>query len=152
MALPSIFDKNVHKSFIQRIEKLTHESKAQWGKMNVSQMLAHLNVSYDLAYERIVPKYSFLMKFMLKTMVKKMVTNEVAYKPNGRTAPVFVIADEREFDKEKLRLIENMNQAFNDGKSFFDGRVSVSFGKMTAQEWSNQFYKHLDHHLRQFGV
>jgi hypothetical protein len=152
MSLPSIFDKKVHEEFIHRIDKLTLESTAQWGKMNVSQMLAHLNVSYDLAYERIIPKYNFLMKFMLKTMVKKMVTNEVTYKPNGRTAPVFVIADERDFIKEKTRLIENMNQAFNDGKSFFDGRVSVSFGKMTVQEWSNQFYKHLDHHLRQFGV
>ncbi len=151
MPLPSIFDKKVHEEFIQRIDNLTHESKAKWGKMNVSQMLAHLNVSYDLAYERIVPKYNFLMKFMLKTMVKKMVTNEVTYKPNGRTAPVFVIADERDFVKEKTRLIENMNQAFNDGKSFFEGRISVSFGKMTSQEWSNQFYKHLDHHLRQFG-
>ena len=130
MSLPSIFDKNVHDSFIQRIEKLTHESKANWGKMNVSQMLAHLNVSYNLAYERIVPKYNFIMKILLKTVVKKMVTNEVTYKPNGRTAPVFVIADERDFNKEKSRLI----------------------GKMNAQEWSNQFYKHLDHHLRQFGV
>jgi hypothetical protein len=152
MALPSIFDKNVHDSFIQRIEKLTHESKANWGKMNVSQMLAHLNVSYDLAYERIVPKYNFIMKILLKTVVKKMVTNDVTYKPNGRTAPVFVIADERDFNKEKSRLIENMNQAFSDGMTFFDGRVSSSFGKMTVQEWSNQFYKHLDHHLRQFGV
>ncbi|WP_337994864.1 hypothetical protein [Polaribacter ponticola] len=38
------------------------------------------------------------------------------------------------------------------GADYFDGKESHSFGKLTEKEWNNTFYKHLDHHLTQFGV
>ena len=60
MPLPNIFTQTVTDKIISRLEKLTPETKALWGKMNASQMLAHCNVTYDLAFERITerPKFS----------------------------------------------------------------------------------------------
>jgi hypothetical protein len=49
MALPNTFDSKITQQHIQRLDKLTKETKPQWGKMNAAQMLAHLNVTYDLA-------------------------------------------------------------------------------------------------------
>jgi hypothetical protein len=81
-----------------------------------------------------------------------MVCGDKPYPKNGRTAPQFIITDEREFASEKARLIEFMNKVQADGESKFDGKESHSFGVLNKTEWSNMFYKHADHHLTQFGV
>lgn len=152
MALPSVFDLKIAQNLLDRLEKLTPDMQPKWGKMDVSKMLAHTNVTYDLAYERIPNHVPFLMKFILKLLVKGKVTNEVPYKNNERTSPIFIITDDRNFEKEKAILINNINETQQKGKSFFDGRVNTTFGALTAEEWNNMIYKHLDHHFRQFGV
>jgi hypothetical protein len=127
-------------------------SKPQWGKMNVAQMLAHLNVTYDLAYDRVQSPANFFVKLMLKLFVKPLVTNDKPYKKNSHTAPVFIITNECDFEKEKSIFIDNVKKTEADGVAFFEGKVSSSFGPMTDKEWSTQFYKHIDHHFTQFGV
>lgn len=152
MEILNTFDPKTTEVFINRIEKLTPETKSKWGKMNVAQMLAHVCVSYDMAYGKVKPKYNFLTKFMLKTFVKGFVVGKKPYKKSSQTAPAFVIADERNFKIEKDRLIANIKLTESKGASHFEGLESSGFGVLTAKEWSNLFAKHLDHHLTQFGV
>jgi hypothetical protein len=152
MALPNIFDKNVAEDVISRINKLKPDTQPLWGKMNVSQMLAHCNVPYEMVYEDKHPKPNFLMKFILKTFVKSGVTNEKPYKRNAQTAPAFLIRDERDFETEKNRLINYIHKTQELGEAHFDNKASHSFGNLNIREWNNMFYKHLDHHLTQFGV
>lgn len=152
MALPDIFSKPVCDSIQARIHKLTPQSTAQWGKMNVAQMLAHCNVTYEMIYTDKHKPPGVVMKFILKSFVKSNIVNEVPYKHNLRTAPAFIIVDEREFDIEKKRLMDFIEKSRQLGRSHFEGKISHSFGTLTAQEWNNMFYKHLDHHLKQFGV
>lgn len=152
MALPNIFTSEVTDAVIGRINKLTPASTPLWGKMNVSQMLAHLNVSYEMVYEDKHPKPKALMEFILKLLVKNKVVSEVPYKHNGPTAPAFIITDERDFEAEKARLIAHIKKTQELGEKHFDGKESHSFGPLTITEWNNMFYKHLDHHLGQFGV
>ncbi|WP_439484326.1 DUF1569 domain-containing protein [Cyclobacterium plantarum] len=152
MALPTIFDKEVTARLIARINSLSPNTQPLWGKMNVAQMLAHCNVTYEMAYENKHPKPNFFMGLILKAFVKKMVVDETPYKKNVRTAPAFIIADERDFEVEKARLIQYLHKTVQLGEKHFDGRESLSFGKLSKEEWNNMFYKHLDHHLTQFGV
>jgi hypothetical protein len=153
MAFPNIFSEEATAAMVARIQKLTPETQPQWGKMNVSQMLAHCCVTYQYVYEpQKFKKPNFLLAWVLKKFVKDGVCNEVPYKKNTGTAPDFIIKDNRDFNTEKQRLISFIIKAQKDGTSFFDGRESHSFGKLTLQEWNNMFYKHLDHHLTQFGV
>lgn len=150
--MKNIFDKAVTGEVIDRINKLTPSTKAVWGSMSVAQMLAHCNVSYETVYENKHPAPNAFLKFFLKTMVKNSVTNETPYKRNGQTAPSFIIKDERNFEAEKTRLIAYVKKTCDLGAQHFDGKESISFGVMNKTEWNNLFYKHLDHHLSQFGV
>lgn len=150
--MKNIFELTVTNETISRIESLNPSSQALWGKMNVSQMLAHCCVSYEMVFENKHPKPGVFMRFILKTLVKKIVTSEKEYTKNSRTAPAFLIVDQREFESEKNRLIAFIQKAQSLGESYFDGKESLSFGKLSAQEWNNMFYKHLDHHLKQFNV
>jgi hypothetical protein len=120
--------------------------------MGAAEMLAHCNVTYEMAYTDKYPKPNFLLKLILKAFVKKVVTSEVPYPKNSRTAPVFLIRDSRNFETEKKRLVEHINKTQTLGAQHFDQRESHSFGPLSSAEWNNMLYKHLDHHLTQFGV
>lgn len=152
MALPDIFTTAVAENVIQRINQLTPGTTPQWGKMNVSQMLAHCNVTYELVYDNKHPKPGFFMKLVMKTLAKKAVTSETPFKRNGPTASSFLITNEREFETEKKRLTDHIRKTQQLGTAHFDRKESHSFGVLTIAEWNNMFYKHLDHHLTQFGV
>lgn len=150
--MKNIFDAAVTAELIQRINSLGPETKPLWGKMSVDQMLAHCSVAYEMAYTDKHPKPNALMRFMLKTFVKNGVVNEKPYPKNLRTAPAFIISERKNFDEEKARLINYLEHTCDLGRDHFEGKESISFGRMTSIEWNNQFYKHLDHHLTQFGV
>lgn len=148
----NIFTKEVSDKVVQRIDALKPTQQPQWGKMNVAQMLAHCNVTYELVYTDKHPKPGAFAKFMLKAFVKPLVTSEKPYKKGSRTAPAFLITDERVFETEKKRLIDHISKTQQLGENAFHNKESHSFGVLSAVEWNNMFYKHLHHHLTQFGV
>jgi hypothetical protein len=152
MALLNTFDPQTTATVLSRLEKLNHTTKPQWGKMNSAQMLAHLNVPYDIDNGKKQTKISGFGKLMLKLFVKNIVVGEKPYIKNSRTSPDFIIADERDFEKEKALFIANVKETETKGAAHYEGKESSAFGKLTAQQWSIQFYKHLDHHFTQFGV
>jgi hypothetical protein len=152
MELLNTFDSVTTEKVLSRLDKLTPDTQPQWGKMSVGQMLAHVNVAYEMAYGEKQVKNGGFAKFMLKLFVKGIVVGEKAYKKNSRTAPAFLITDPKEFEKEKTRLIDYINKTESNGVDYFEGKESASFGPLTSKEWSIMFYKHLDHHFKQFGV
>jgi hypothetical protein len=150
--MKNIFDLKEINTIIERLNKLDAYAKPQWGKMSVDQMLAHCNVTYEMIYETKQVKPNPFKKWMLKAIVKPYVVSEKPYKKNSRTAPEFVISDSKNFEKEKQRLIDYIKKTQSLGSAYFDNKPSHSFGKLSSEEWNNLFYKHLDHHLKQFGV
>jgi hypothetical protein len=152
MQIPSIYSEEISTSIIARIEQLSPSTPALWGKMDVAQMLAHCNVTYEMLYEDKHKKPNSLVRFILKLLVKPMVTGEKSYKKNTQTAPAFLIADAKQFEAEKTRLIAYIQRTQQLGADHFEGLASNSFGNLTSKEWNNLFYKHLDHHLSQFSV
>ena len=151
--IKNIFDPNVSREVIERINNLTANTEQKWGKMNVDQMLAHCNVTYEMIFDESTHKRPTGFKsWMLRKFVKPIVCGHKIYKPNGRTAPEFIKADTYKFEEEKVRLIDYINKTSNLTGKHFEGKESHSFGTLTEEEWNNMFYKHLDHHLNQFGV
>ncbi len=149
--MKNIFDSKDTEEIVSRINKLTPGEKPQWGKMSAGQMLAHCNVIYEMIYENKHPAPGAILKFILKTFIKKKVVGDSPYPHNSRTAPQFIISDEKNFETEKKRLIDYINKTRDLGEKYFSGREYVSFGTLTSGEWNNMLYKHLDHHLKQFG-
>lgn len=150
--MKNIFDKKETDTIINRINSLNATTTPKWGKMSVDKMLAHCNVTYEMALDNIHSKPNGFKTAILKLLVKPIVVSEKPYKKNSRTAPEFLITDSKNFETEKERLINYLNKTQNLGANYFEGKASLSFGKLNKQEWNNMFYKHLDHHLNQFGV
>lgn len=151
--MENIFDAKVAQSYIERINQLTPETQGKWGKMTVDQVLAHMNVAYSFIFEpEKHKKPNFFLKWMLSTFVKNKIVSEEPYKKSSPTSPVFIIANRRNFEDEKKKLIGNIQRVQQLGRDAFDGKENINFGKMSAQEWNNLLAKHLNHHLSQFGV
>ena len=150
--MKDIFDQSVVDETIGRIESLRPDSPALWGKMNVAQMLAHCCVPYEMVYETKHKRPGLIRRYLLRKFAMEGVVNEKPYPRNAFTAPQFRIADQKEFDTEKARLIAYIRKTADLGRMHFDGKDYPSFGPLALYQWNNMFYKHLDHHLSQFGV
>jgi hypothetical protein len=93
-----------------------------------------------------------MVKLMMKLFIKKVIVGDKPYKTNSPTAKEFIISEERDFEKEKALLIANITETEKHGKAYFEGKISSSMGALTSREWDVMFYKHLDHHFKQFGI
>lgn len=151
MALPDVFDPVVSNELCDRIGRLLPTSKLNWGRMNAAQMLAHCCTPYEqLRGEK--GGGPAPMRWIARVFFKKAVVGEAPFKQNLPTPKSFVVADAREFERERGRLLDCIRTHHGEGRAAFEGRVHVTFGPLSACEWSNLFWKHLDHHFRQFGV
>lgn len=149
MEVRNLFDPAVKQQIIDRINKLTPHTKPLWGKMNVSQMLAHIQMPIRIAYGTHQPKGSFLLR-LIGPLFKSKLWDENPYKQGLPTDPTFIMTgSEREFEKEKTAVLDLLNK-FNSENLV--GEQHPVFGKLTKENWSKATWKHLDHHLKQFGV
>ena len=137
--MKNIFDKAVVNELIARIQLLQANTQPKWGKMSVDQMLAHCNVSYEMAYENKHAKPSAFLQLILKLIVKKAVVNDTPYKHSLKTAPAFIIQDAKNFEEERNRLIDYIKKTQVFGAAYFDGKASHSFGVLNKEEWNNMF-------------
>lgn len=149
MEIKNLFDPSVKQEIVNRINKLTPESQRQWGKMNVAQMLAHLQIPMGVALGTNTVKGNWLMKLILP-LFKKKLYDETPWKQGLPTDKSFVMTGlEKDFDTEKNQLLEKINQF---SESAIIGEKHPVFGKLTKENWSKATWKHIDHHLKQFGV
>jgi hypothetical protein len=149
MEIKNLFTADVRQEIIDRIHKLSPDSKPQWGKMNVAQMLAHVQLPIGIAYGTHSPKGSFLLR-LIGPLFKSKLWDAVPYKQSLPTDPTFIMTgQEKSFEKEKEALL-HMVEVFSEEK--IKSESHPIFGKLTKENWSKATWKHLDHHLRQFGV
>lgn len=148
MQVQNLFDTAVRQSIIARINQLSPNSKAQWGKMNVEQMLAHTQLPILFSYGRHTIKGNAIMK-LIGPFFKSVLYNEKPYKQSLPTDPTYIVATEKNFEEERSRLLALLNEFQEDNLT---GKKHPIFGQLTKDQWGLATWKHLDHHLKQFGV
>ena len=149
MEIKNLFDPAVKQEIITRINKLTPETPRQWGKMNVAQMLAHLQIPMGVALGTNTVKGNWLMKLILP-LFKKKLYDETPWKQGLPTDKSFIMTGlDKDFNAEKKLLLEKINHF---SESAIVGEKHPVFGKLTKENWSKATWKHIDHHLKQFGV
>lgn len=151
--LLNLFDPNVNKDIVTRIQSLSPQTPQLWGKMNGAQMMAHVSGVLELALgDRVEPPTTKWKFKLLKPLIKRMVLSEKPYKKGLPTGDNFVVSDEKAFAAEQKRIIELVERFAKQGEQGITQHPHPIFGKLSAEEWSKNQWKHLDHHLRQFGV
>lgn len=147
----SLFSKEHVESLVQRIQQLTPEHQALWGKMNVGQMLAHCSSAMEVVRDQKHLKRLFI-GYVLGGLLKKQYYNDKPFKKNSPTHPYFLHTDTRELEAEKEQLINHLRAFQEGGIAKCTKQQHAFFGKLTEEQWAMGMYKHTDHHLAQFGV
>ena len=148
MQVKNLFEPSVKKEILDRINTLTPGTKPLWGKMDVAQMLAHCQKPLGVAIGEHKLKGNLIFRIM-GPLFKKQLYNNQPFKRDLPTDKSFIIADPKDFENEKQRLIK-MIQSFSETK--LSNEPHPFFGKLTPEQWSRGTWKHLDHHLKQFGA
>ena len=129
----SILDDETRDELLERLGKLTPDTRPAWGKMTPSQMMEHTARIFDMATGRKPTKQVFIGK-AISWIFKKQFLSEKPFKPNGPTGPDFKVKDQPEFESTRARLIELINEFHDIGEIGLDGRVHAFFGPLTAKE------------------
>ncbi|HLJ73301.1 MAG TPA: DUF1569 domain-containing protein [Thermoanaerobaculia bacterium] len=151
--MKNLYDRENARDIRERIERLRPESARQWGKMNPPQMLAHLAEFMAMACDDVRPPRMFVGRLFGRFVKRLTVDREDRAVPkNAPTVPGCAIGDERDFEKERARLLGLVDRFIAGGPAACTTHPHAFFGRLTPDEWAVLMYKHLDHHLRQFSA
>lgn len=150
--MKNLYQPDVANEIRQRIAALRPDGQPLWGKMRVTQMVAHCSVGMESATgDREIKRV--LIGRLIGGFVKPMVVRDDSpMKRNSPTAPEFIISNEGDLDAERAKLLGLVDKFAGAGPAGCTTRPHAFFGPMTPDEWAILMYKHLDHHLRQFGA
>jgi hypothetical protein len=135
-----------------RIAQLRPDSQRQWGKMTPAQALAHCSGAMEMAMGDVRPQGMFLGGIIGRVIKPMVFKDEEPLRKNSPTIKELAITDDRDLGKERERLCGLVDRFAAAGPKGCTTHPHSFFGRLTPDEWSALMYKHLDHHLRQFGV
>ena len=151
----SLLETTTREHIINRINQLTPENQAAWGKMNVGQMICHVTDQFRIALgEKGQPDKE--AGFLGRTLIKFLVLNVISIPKNVPTSKKVDQVDgdgtpPTDFEADRATLLAYIVK-FTAQPDNFDWTPHFKFGKLTRQEWAILAHKHLDHHLKQFGA
>ena len=149
--MQNIFTQKDNQEIIERISKLTPNSQRLWGKMSVSQMLEHCQKPLEVATGSLELKRTFI-GFLFGKIAKKVFIGNKPLSKNMPTVKDFIIKSDSDFDTQKTILVSRIIDFGIKGSSIIGIKTHPFFGEMTNDEWGILTFRHLDHHLIQFGV
>lgn len=147
--MKSFFEDGVYDELSSRLNKLSKDTSANWGKMNAGQMLHHCQMPLNIILEK--EDYGVKPNWLINLIFKKSMYSDKPWRKNLPTAKGFAIKDEKDFETEK-QVITTLIDELNTQCHRNDWQPHPAFGKLTKEQWGKMQYKHLDHHFRQFGV
>lgn len=150
--MKSIFNIEAYEEILSRVNQLSQSSERQWGKMDVGQMLCHCQFPLKIGLGRQNPnsKPSPVLKLMGK-LFRKSLYDDKPWRQNLPTAKALKVVEDKDFATEKEKLV-TLIKDFHQQKDKKVWDPHPVFGSFTHEQWGQMQYKHLDHHLRQFGV
>lgn len=147
----NLLKENDFEAMLERINKFEESSVRQWGVLTHAQMLAHCTKVLEISQKDY--KRQFLIgKLFGKYFLKSVMRNGDKVKKNIKSSKKLFVVNPQSFKEEKAILLALLQQFFNREKAFYEGRMHPMFGRLTSHQWGTLAYKHLHHHLRQFGA
>src|SRR5580658_7286118 len=136
----------------QRLAQLRPDSGRQWGRMNAAQAIAHCSAGLEWAVGDRIPPRMFLGRIIGRFVKPLVLRNDEPMRRNSPTAKDLVVQDQRNLEVERERMCRLIDRFAAAGPEGCTSHPHSFFGRLTPDEWAILMYKHLDHHLRQFGV
>lgn len=147
----SIYSKGAIEEISTRMNDLQADQLPLWGSMNPTEMLVHCN----LANAAILASPKTTQSPSMKQRLYKFIFFHVKkdFPKGARGAKRFDVkgkVDEKTFEEEKSKF-QHLLSKF----AHLDRKLEAQhpiFGALSHNYWGKFVWKHLDHHLKQFGL
>lgn len=150
--MQTLFDQKTHQEILIRIDNLTKNSKPNWGEMDVAQMVKHCQMPLLVATGKMELSEDIgILKRMVLKLYKPIMYNDKPWPENITTPKDFKVTDKYVFEVERNKLKAAINEFHNKALNMHWPEHPF-FGHFNTDQWGRMQYKHLDHHLKQFGV
>ena len=150
--MKTLFETSTAAEIKSRIAHLGPASVRQWGKMNAAQAMAHCAITMEWAVGDSFAPRMFIGRIFGPLVKAKVLKDDAPVGRNSPTAKSLIVANERDLTKECQRLSALIDRFCSGGPRACTKHPHTFFGNLTPDEWGRLMYKHLDHHLRQFGA
>lgn len=150
MSTPSMFVHTDRAKILARLATLRPDSARLWGKMDAQRMLAHCQQPLRVALGDLQLRRG-LVGFLFGGMARRKLLADKPWDQGMPTAPEFKVPGSGDFGREREQLAALVRR-FEAGPSVLTQEPHPFFGALTAEQWDRLQWKHLDHHLRQFGA
>jgi hypothetical protein len=154
-AMKNLFDPVLVEDVKQRIMRLQPDSQRRWGQLSVAPMLAHCSSGLQMGMGVINPRRVRFPANVIGLLIKPLVFgNDKPIRRNSPSLPELFTADPAEckFERERVQLIQAIDRFASSGEACCSGHPHPFFGPLKPDQWAILMYKHIDHHLSQFGV
>ncbi len=148
----TLFDRTLADELTARTSLLRTNPPALWGKMTAAQAAAHCADALEVASGDRNPPRMFIGRVIGWIITPMAIGDDKPMKRNAPTTPDMVIRDQRDVHQECARLCAQIQRFVSAGPTGCTRHPHPFFGTLTPQQWANLQYKHVDHHLRQFGA
>lgn len=146
--MKTVFDKQTRDQLISRINLINESKTPQWGKMTPYQMVKHCSLSEELYLGNKKYKRVLLGRIFGKIALKNILKEGAPFPRNAKTKQDFLVTGNGNLEAEKTKLISLLHEYETFSLPFVEHWF---FGKMSKDQLGALSYKHLDHHLQQFG-
>ena len=146
----SIWEEGSRHELLTRLERLTPEAHARWGRLTCPAMLAHVNDALRMALGEVTPAAKKVpIRFF---PLKQLIIYALPFPKGVPTAPMLLErCDDAVFHDEVQAFPQILDRLANRA-----GHTSwpshPAFGSMSRRAWGVLGYRHVDHHFTQFGV
>ncbi len=148
--MPTLADPRTRADIAARVAQLTPQRAPLWGRMSAPQMLAHCADALRMAYGDL-PCASKHIPLARLGVVKWLALNVLPFPKSAPTAPELLARAPAEWGAERGEIL-GLIERFGTELSRTSWPAHPLFGPLTSAQWGQLAWKHLDHHLRQFGV
>jgi hypothetical protein len=150
--MKNIFESLTLAEVEERLAHLSADSGRLWGKMDAAQAMAHCSTAFEMAMGKVRPPRILIGRLFGRFAKRSLIANGEPMRRNSMTEKSCLVTNEREFEEERQRLRESIGRFVTGGPGACTEHPHFFSGPLTPVEWATLMYRHLDHHLRQFGV
>lgn len=147
-----LFDPAMAGEVQSRLQGLDPDAARLWGRMTAAQAMAHCASAMEMASGDLRPRRVLLGRILGPLVKAKVLADDAPFGRNSPTAKELKSGPEVDFSVERARLAALVERFARAGPAGCSPHPHPFFGRLSPQEWAVLAYKHLDHHLRQFGA
>lgn len=146
--MPTLRNTVDRKRLIERLYKVKPESRPQWGSLTAPRMLCHLSDGLAMALGDIAIESLGRKKYQ-RFPLKHLILYVIQFPRNVQTMPELLATEPNSFEADRERLVQQIERLVR--KSDGAGPEHPLLGVLSNKAWNVLQYKHIEHHLTQFG-